>query len=223
MDKATMDGYSSVGYVDGPSSYDPGNPAGPSIKVSSMFEAPASKRIGVDHNECLTRAVNYMFPDDVNGKTPRIDGAKYGYRCVYHALRLGLALVENSQGWIECVNAVAAGGYKPDWRINFYSYGYNGYTAAHWAAFNGNKEALLLLLANDWSYDLPAKDGRTVLDILKDEGYDDLYDYVKKKYENNLSDYERKKQLRKRLKRERDRFENTKKIYYDEYGRGMVV
>ena len=81
----------------------------------------------------------------------------------------------------------------------------------------------MLLLANDWSYDLPAKDGRTVLDILKDEGYDDLYDYVKKKYENNLSDYERKKQLRKRLKRERDRFENTKKIYYDEYGRGMVV
>ena len=188
-----------------------------------MFEAPASKRIGVDHNECLTRAVNYMFPDDANGKTPRIDGAKYGYRCVYHALRLGLALVENSEGWIECVNAVAAGGYKPDWRINFYSYGFNGYTAAHWAAFNGNKEALLLLLANDWSYDLPAKDGRTVLDILKDEGYDDLYDYVKKKYENNLSDYERKKQLRKRLKRERDRFENTKKIYYDEYGRGMVV
>ena len=60
MDKATIDGYSSVGYVDAPSSYDPGNPSGPSIKVSSMFEAPASKRIGVDHNECLTRAVNYV-------------------------------------------------------------------------------------------------------------------------------------------------------------------
>ena len=45
---------------------------------------------------------------------------------VYHALQIGLALVENSEGWIECVNAVAAGGYKPDWRINFYSYGFNG-------------------------------------------------------------------------------------------------
>ena len=98
-----------------------------------------------------------------------------------------------------------------------------GWTAAHYAAFNGNKEALLLLLSCDWSYDLPGKDGRTVLDILKDEGYDDLYNYVKNKYANKLNDYERKKQLRKRLKREKDRFENTRKIYYDEYGRGMTI
>ena len=70
---------------------------------------------------------------------------------------------------------------------------------------------------------LPGKDGRTVLDILKDEGYDDLYNYVKNKYANKLNDYERKKQLRKRLKREKDRFENTRKIYYDEYGRGMTI
>ena len=224
MDKATMDGYSSVGYHDEPSRYDPGRKCvEPSITVSSMFEAPSSNRIGIDHNECLTRAVNYLFPDDENGTTPRIDGAKYGYRCVYHALRLGLVLVENKNGWIECVNAVAAGGYKPDWRINFYSYGVPGWTAAHYAAFNGNKEALLLLLSCDWSYDLPGKDGRTVLDILKDEGYDDLYNYVKNKYANKLNDYERKKQLRKRLKREKDRFENTRKIYYDEYGRGMTI
>mgnify|MGYP000074998130 CR=1 FL=1 len=39
----------------------------------------------------------------------------------------------------------------------------------------------------DWSYDLPGKDGRTVLDILKDEGYDDLYNYVKNKYANKFT------------------------------------
>ena len=35
---------------------------------------------------------------------------------------------ENKDGWIECVNAVA-GSYKPDWRINFYSFGAPGWTA----------------------------------------------------------------------------------------------
>ena len=66
----------------------------------------------------------------------------------------------------------------------------NAYMWYNTASFNGNKEALLLLLSCDWSYDLPGKDGRTVLDILKDEGYDDLYKYVKNKYANKLNDYE---------------------------------
>ena len=53
------------------------------------------------------------------------------------------------------------------------------------------------------------------------EGLDKIF--LKNKYANKLNDYERKKQLRKRLKREKDRFENTRKIYYDEYGRGMTI
>ena len=63
-----------------------------------MFEAPASK-IGVDHNECLTKEVNFMFPDDVNGKTLELMGLSMDIDMF--TLRLGLALVENSQGWID--------------------------------------------------------------------------------------------------------------------------
>ena len=189
--------------------------------TAKMFEPPPPPRLGVDHNWCLLNAAGFSFPD-VNEKTPRVPGSKYSFKCTQHALRLGLVLIEDSRGHVRCHDSVAPGGYMVDWRpMN--TYGDVGWTAAHAAAFNGQKEALLLLLANDWSPDLPDKNGKTVVDILNDEGYTDLALYVRKKYLDNMTPKERKKQVKERLKRERERFEANYKIHYDEYGRGMIV
>ena len=57
-------------------------------------------------------------------------------------------------GWIRTHDSVAPAGYTIDWR-ECNVYGERGWTAAHAAAFNGQKETLLLLLAHGWSCDLP--------------------------------------------------------------------
>ena len=115
--------------------------------------------------------------------------------------------MEDNRGHIRC-HMLAPGGYIVDWReINVYGEG--SWTAAHAAAFNNQREALLLLLANDWSPDLPDKNGKTVVDILNDEGYTDLATFVKRKYLDHLTPKERKKQVKERLKREREDLKQT--------------
>ena len=145
---------------------DPGRDPSISLPSARMFEPPPPQRLGVDHNWCLLNAAGFSFPD-VDDKTPRVPGCKYSYQCVKHALQGGLVLVEDKRGHIRCHNSVAPGGYIVDWR-EMNVYGESGWTAAHAAAFNNQREALLLLLANDWSPDLPDKNGKTVVDILND-------------------------------------------------------
>ena len=212
-----------TGYcIDSFNGADPGRDPTTKSMTARMFEPPPPSRLGIDHNWCLYSVAGFSFPDNANKETPRIPGNKWSYKCAHHALGLGLLLVEDERGWIRTHDSVAPAGYIIDWR-ECNVYGERGWTAAHAAAFNGQKETLLLLLAHGWSCDLPDREGKTVIGILEEEGYEDLAMYCRRKYIDPLTPKERKKQLKERLRRERERFEKKYHIEYDEFGRGMIV
>ena len=117
-----------------------------------------------NHNKCLVQ----------------VAGTPNGFMIMKKVLEWGLTLEQDKMtNEVVLVNRMGPH-YERDWCDT--RYGSNRFTALHAAAFEGHISSVILLLKQGWSWWAKDKDGRNVLDLLRQDGLDKEAALIEKKF-----------------------------------------
>ena len=159
----------------------------------------------------MTMTSNESSPYNHNRCLVQVAGTPNGFMIMKKVLEWGLTL-EQYQNEVVLVNRIGPH-YERDWADT--RYGSNQFTALHAAAFEGHISSVILLLKQGWSWWAKDKDGRNVLDILRQDGFDREAALIEKKFREPID-----KTTSKKLKRQQKEA-LRKERYGESFSSGM--